>query len=203
MGWPNGAADEGSDLTRFYSKYGNSCLETGYDILFFWVARMVMLGTELTGKVPFNVVYMHGLVRDAQGKKMSKTTGNVVDPLEVIKEYGTDALRYTLVTGVTPGLDVPLDPKRIESNRNFANKLWNSARFILSNLQVDSAHTQYFCPRPDASASTKFTRDSACISVLEASRYLRTFEIPDMCFARMHLCALGTWGLMVMKRGDP
>ncbi len=139
MGWPNGAADEGSDLTRFYSKYGNSCLETGYDILFFWVARMVMLGTELTGKVPFNVVYMHGLVRDAQGKKMSKTTGNVVDPLEVIKEYGTDALRYTLVTGVTPGLDVPLDPKRIESNRNFANKLWNSARFILSNLQVDSA----------------------------------------------------------------
>lgn len=140
VGWPNGAEldakdDPTSDLTRFYKEYGSSCLETGYDILFFWVARMVMLGTELTGKVPFDVVYMHGLVRDAQGKKMSKTTGNVVDPLDVIAEYGTDALRYTLVTGVTPGLDVPLDPKRIESNRNFANKLWNSARFILSNLK--------------------------------------------------------------------
>jgi len=137
VGWPDDAAekDPSSDLTRFYNEYGHSCLETGYDILFFWVARMVMLGTELTGKVPFDVVYMHGLVRDAQGKKMSKTTGNVVDPLDIIGEYGTDALRYTLVTGVTPGLDVPLDPKRIESNRNFANKLWNSARFILSNLK--------------------------------------------------------------------
>ena len=137
VGWPNEADDKdaSSDLARFYNNYGHSCLETGYDILFFWVARMVMLGTELTGKVPFDVVYMHGLVRDAQGKKMSKTTGNVVDPLDIIGQYGTDALRYTLVTGVTPGLDVPLDPKRIESNRNFANKLWNSARFILSNLQ--------------------------------------------------------------------
>jgi valyl-tRNA synthetase len=138
VGWPNdeAALDPSSDLVRFYKEYGSSCLETGYDILFFWVARMVMLGTELTGKVPFDVVYMHGLVRDAQGKKMSKTTGNVIDPLDVIGDYGTDALRYTLVTGVTPGLDVPLDPKRVEANRNFANKLWNSARFILSNLQT-------------------------------------------------------------------
>jgi len=141
VGWPNAADDKdpSSDLTRFYNEYGSSCLETGYDILFFWVARMVMLGTELTGKVPFDVVYMHGLVRDGEGKKMSKTTGNVVDPLDVIGQYGTDALRYTLVTGVTPGLDVPLNPKRIEISRNFANKLWNSARFILSNLKDLSA----------------------------------------------------------------
>jgi len=138
VGWPRDGvedADPASDMARFFAKRGESCLETGYDILFFWVARMVMMSCELTGKVPFDTVYMHGLVRDAQGKKMSKTTGNVIDPLDVIQQYGTDALRYTLVTGCTPGLDIPLDPKRVEANRNFANKLWNSARFILGNLK--------------------------------------------------------------------
>eukprot|EP00287_Rhodomonas_sp_CCMP768_P029169 CAMPEP_0202855776 /NCGR_PEP_ID=MMETSP1389-20130828/91685_1 /ASSEMBLY_ACC=CAM_ASM_000865 /TAXON_ID=302021 /ORGANISM="Rhodomonas sp., Strain CCMP768" /LENGTH=906 /DNA_ID=CAMNT_0049534399 /DNA_START=24 /DNA_END=2745 /DNA_ORIENTATION=+ len=137
MGWPHDTDKASSDFARFYAERGSSCLETGYDILFFWVARMVMLGAELTDSTepPFDTVYMHGLVRDKEGKKMSKTTGNVIDPLDVIAEYGTDALRYTLSTGVTPGLDVPLDPKRIEANRNFANKLWNSARFILGNLK--------------------------------------------------------------------
>jgi len=137
VGWPKDGVDanQASDMARFFSNRGESCLETGYDILFFWVARMVMMSCELTGRVPFDTVYMHGLVRDAKGKKMSKTTGNVIDPLDVISEYGTDALRYTLVTGCTPGQDLPLDPKRVEANRNFANKLWNSARFILGNLK--------------------------------------------------------------------
>jgi len=135
VGWPKDGNDPSSDFARFYSNRGSSCLETGYDILFFWVARMVMLGEELTGQIPFDTVYMHGLVRDAQGKKMSKTTGNVIDPLDTIADFGTDALRYTLSTGVTPGQDVPLDPKKIEYNRNFANKLWNSARFILGNCK--------------------------------------------------------------------
>jgi len=134
MGWPD-KGDASSDYARFYAHRGSSCLETGYDILFFWVARMVMLGGELTGQMPFDTVYMHGLVRDAKGKKMSKTTGNVIDPLDTIDEYGTDALRYTLSTGITPGLDVPLDMKKVEYNRNFANKLWNSARFVLGNLE--------------------------------------------------------------------
>ncbi|KAJ8601654.1 hypothetical protein CTAYLR_009832 [Chrysophaeum taylorii] len=123
LGWPD---ETNPDFQKFYPA---NCLETGYDILFFWVARMVMLGIEFTGKPPFDTIYMHGLVRDANGQKMSKTKGNVVDPLAVVEEYGADALRYTLVTGVTPGQDVPLSMDRVEQSRNFANKLWNIARF--------------------------------------------------------------------------
>lgn len=100
VGWPKNEGDENSDLARFYP---GTCLETGYDILFFWVARMAMMGLELTGKAPFSVVYLHGLVRAADGSKMSKTKGNVVDPIETVAEYGADSLRYSLVTGVTPG----------------------------------------------------------------------------------------------------
>ena len=116
VGWPQQAAKEGgvldpaSDLARFYPA---SVLETGYDILFFWVARMMMLGTELTGQVPFHTIYMHGLVRDGKGQKMSKTKGNVVDPLETLDAYGTDALRLSLVTGTTPGQDVPLSMEKV------------------------------------------------------------------------------------------
>ena len=109
-------------------------LETGYDILFFWVARMMMLGLEFTGKAPFHTIYLHGLVRDAKGQKMSKTKGNVVDPLDTIDTMGTDALRLSLVTGVTPGQDVPLSEDKIQANRNFANKLWNTARFMLMGM---------------------------------------------------------------------
>ena len=124
VGWPDESAP---DFRRFYPA---NCLETGYDILFFWVARMVMLGIEFTGKPPFDTIYMHGLVRDADGQKMSKTKGNVVDPLDVVETYGADALRFTLVTGVTPGQDVPLSMDKVEQNRNFANKLWNVGRFV-------------------------------------------------------------------------
>lgn len=128
MGWPN---PEKADFKMFYP---GAVMETGYDILFFWVARMIMLGMDLTGEIPFDVVYMHGLVRDATGRKMSKTVGNVIDPLDTIAEYGTDALRYSLVTGTTPGQDVPLSMEKIEANRNFANKLWNACRYALSNF---------------------------------------------------------------------
>ena len=100
VGWPASEGEAGSDLARFYPA---TCLETGYDILFFWVARMVMMGLELTGKSPFSVVYLHGLVRAADGSKMSKTKGNVIDPLDTVADYGADSLRYSLVTGVTPG----------------------------------------------------------------------------------------------------
>lgn len=132
VGWPQGVDDPSSDYNKFYPAV---CLETGYDILFFWVARMVMMGLELTDKSPFKVVYLHGLVRDAEGAKMSKTKGNVIDPLEVCRKYGADALRYTLVTGVTPGQDIPLSMERVEASRNFANKLWNAGRYLLGNLK--------------------------------------------------------------------
>ncbi|MEK9164622.1 MAG: valine--tRNA ligase, partial [Chloroflexota bacterium] len=119
LGWPA----ETDDYKYFYP---TSTLETGYDILFFWVARMIMMGLEFTGRAPFDTVYLHGLVRDGDGRKMSKTLGNVIDPLEVMDEYGTDALRFTLLTGSTPGNDMNLSLQRVEGNRNFANKLWNA-----------------------------------------------------------------------------
>ncbi len=127
LGWP----EETEDYKRFYP---TDVMETGYDILFFWVARMIMQGLEMTGQVPFHTVYLHGLVRDAQGRKMSKTAGNVIDPLEMMDRYGTDALRFTLLTGSTPGNDMSLSEERIVANRNFANKIWNVTRFVTSNL---------------------------------------------------------------------
>jgi valyl-tRNA synthetase len=105
-------------------------LETGYDILFFWVARMIMSGLEYTGKPPFHTVYLHGLIRDEHGRKMSKTSGNVIDPLLVMDELGTDALRFTLLVGSTPGNDMNLSIKKVEANRNFSNKIWNAGRLI-------------------------------------------------------------------------
>ncbi len=130
LGWP----DETPDLQRYYP---TTVMETGYDILFFWVARMVMMGLSFTGKAPFRTVYLHGLVRDEHGRKMSKTYNNVIDPLDVMDEYGTDALRFTLLTGSTPGNDMNLSVERIAANRNFANKIWNAARFLISNLGED------------------------------------------------------------------
>ena len=127
LGWP----EETADLKYFYP---TSVLETGYDILFFWVARMIMLGLEFTGKAPFHTVYLHGLVRDDQGRKMSKTLGNVIDPLEVMDQYGTDALRFTLLVGSTPGQDVNMNLEKVGANRNFANKLWNAGRFVIGAL---------------------------------------------------------------------
>ena len=127
LGWP----EDTDDLRTFYP---TSVMETGYDILFFWVARMIMLGLEMTGQPPFHTVYLHGLVRDEYGQKMTKSRGNVVDPLELMDDYGTDAVRFSFLTGSTPGNDMRLSLTRLEANRNFANKIWNAARFVISNL---------------------------------------------------------------------
>ena len=130
LGWP----DDTEDLRYFYP---TTVMETAYDILFFWVARMIMMGLEMTGQVPFRVVYLHGLIRDEHGRKMSKSLGNVIDPLVVMDEYGTDALRFTLLTGSTPGNDMKLSMQRVEASRNFANKIWNAARFVLAQMTND------------------------------------------------------------------
>lgn len=129
LGWP----DETPDLKYFYP---TSYMETGYDILFFWVARMIMSGLEYTGVAPFHTVYLHGLIRDEHGRKMSKTYGNVIDPLVVMDELGTDALRFTLLVGATPGNDMNLSVKKVESNRNFANKVWNAGRFVINAINT-------------------------------------------------------------------
>ena len=130
LGWP----DDTNDLKYFYP---TNTLVTGYDIIFFWVARMIFSGIEYTGQVPFNTVLIHGIVRDSQGRKMSKSLGNGVDPLVEIEKYGADALRFSLATGNSPGNDMRYIPERVESSRNFANKLWNASRFILMNLPDD------------------------------------------------------------------
>ena len=110
-------------------------METGYDILFFWVARMIMLGLENTGREPFHTIYLHGLIRDANGAKMSKSRGNAMDPLLLVDRYGTDALRFALTTGTSPGNDLRLTDGKLEASRNFANKLWNASRFVLVSLE--------------------------------------------------------------------
>ncbi len=126
LGWP----EKTPELKRYYP---NAVLVTGFDIIFFWVARMMMMGYHFTGEVPFHDVFLHGLVRDEKGKKMSKTTGNVIDPLEIIDEYGADALRFTLAASLGQGRDIKLAPARIEGYRNFATKLWNAAIFTEVN----------------------------------------------------------------------
>jgi len=131
--WPFSTLDWPQDSAEMEKFYSTNVLVTGFDIIFFWVARMIMMGKKFTDKVPFKDVYIHALIRDAQGQKMSKSKGNVVDPLEMIDLYGADALRFTLAHMATPGRDVKLDIKRIESNRNFMNKIWNAARFVFMN----------------------------------------------------------------------
>ncbi|MET3618151.1 valyl-tRNA synthetase [Peptoniphilus olsenii] len=136
MGWPENTAE----LDYFYP---TNVLVTGYDIIFFWVIRMVFSALEQTGKLPFTDVLLNGLVRDDQGRKMSKSLGNGIDPLDIIKDYGADALRFTLVTGNTPGNDMRFYTKRVEANRNFANKLWNATRFLMMNLTDDSIDSNF------------------------------------------------------------
>ena len=131
LGWPEKTAD----LAKYYP---TSVLVTGYDIIFFWVARMIFSGLEQTGKEPFHTVFIHGLVRDAQGRKMSKSLGNGIDPLEVIEQYGADALRFALSTGNSPGNDMRFSDEKMEAARNFANKLWNASRFVRMNLTIES-----------------------------------------------------------------
>ncbi len=138
LGWP----EQTPDLQRYYP---TDIMETGYDILFFWVARMIMMGLWFTEQVPFHTVYLHGLVRDEHGRKMSKSYGNVIDPIETVDTFGADALRFTLLTGSAPGADMNLSTSRIEYSRNFGNKLWQMSRFVWSRLEG-------YCPKePDRS----------------------------------------------------
>jgi valyl-tRNA synthetase len=135
MGWP----DDTDELRYFYP---TTVMETGYDILFFWVARMIMMGLEDVGDVPFRTVYLHGLLRDEKGEKMSKVFGNVLDPIDTIEEYGADALRFALSTGTSPGNDIKLSPVKLEAGRNFANKLWNATRFVIRSMEPGKTGTE-------------------------------------------------------------
>ena len=172
LGWPQ----QTEDLDYFYP---TAVLETGYDILFFWVARMIMMGLENTGRVPFRTVFLHGLVRDASGAKMSKTRGNTVDPLQLIDRYGTDALRFSLTTGTAPGNDLRFTEGRVEAARNFANKVWNASRFVLTSLQSRSS-TQGWFDLPNL----EHREDRWIVSrlnqmLLEVNQSLENFELGD------------------------
>lgn len=131
MGWP----EETEDLKYFYP---TNTLVTAYDIIFFWVARMIFSSLEHTGKIPFDTVFMHGLVRDAQGRKMSKSLGNGIDPIDIIKDYGADSLRFSLVQNMTLGNDVKYSEEKANSAKNFANKIWNAAKFVISNTDKEA-----------------------------------------------------------------
>ena len=130
LGWP----DDTEDLGYFYP---TTVMETAYDILFFWVARMIMMGLEDTGDIPFRTVYLHGLIRDEKGEKMSKTRGNVLNPIGVLEKYGTDALRFALISGTSAGNDIKLSTGKLEAGRNFANKLWNATRFVIRSIETE------------------------------------------------------------------
>ncbi|MFC1950513.1 valine--tRNA ligase [Chloroflexota bacterium] len=130
LGWP----DDTESLRYFYP---TAVMETGYDILFFWVARMIMMGLENTGDIPFSSVFLHGLIRDEKGEKMSKVRGNVLNPIDTLEKYGTDALRFALSTGTAPGNDIRLTVSRLEAGRNFANKLWNATRFVVRSIEPE------------------------------------------------------------------
>ncbi|HEU0021330.1 MAG TPA: valine--tRNA ligase [Dehalococcoidia bacterium] len=172
LGWP----DDTGDLDYFYP---TSVMETGYDILFFWIARMIMLGIENTGEIPFRTVYLHGLVRDSQGAKMSKTRGNTLDPLELIDQYGTDALRFALTTGTAPGNDLRITDGKLDSARNFANKIWNAARYVMTSLGSGSGLTGW-----SALPALEHREDRWIVSLLdrvtaEVNQSLETFELGE------------------------
>jgi valyl-tRNA synthetase len=160
LGWP----ERTEALARFYP---TNVLVTGFDIIFFWVARMIMMGMKFTGEVPFRDVYIHALIRDAQGQKMSKSKGNVIDPIRMIDTYGADALRFTLAAMATQGRDVKLDEKRIESYRNFMNKIWNAARFVFLNRGEAGPDTA-FAPESDVNRWILVELDACAREVQQA-----------------------------------
>ncbi|NCP86675.1 MAG: valine--tRNA ligase [Anaerolineae bacterium CG_4_9_14_3_um_filter_57_17] len=167
LGWP----DKTPDFNYFYP---TSYMETGYDILFFWVARMMMSGLEFTGQAPFHTIYLHGLIRDEHGQKMSKTKGNVIDPLIVMDELGTDALRFTLLVGSTPGKDTNLSLKKVEANRNFANKLWNAARLVITLLEKAPAEAGQPDEKPTLADAFLLTRLNSLLH--DSERLFQTFQ---------------------------
>ena len=177
LGWP----EETDDLATFYP---TSVLVTGYDILFFWVARMVMFGLEFKDEVPFAQVHLTGLVRDADGQKMSKTKGNTVDPLELVEEYGADALRFTLTALDSPGRDIPLDPERMAGYRAFGNKIWNATRFVLTRIGDD------FEPQPvdeeRLEAPELWIRSRLAEAAAEVNERFETYRFDAACHRLYH-----------------
>ncbi len=198
LGWP----DDTADLRRYYP---TTVMETGYDILFFWVARMIMQGLMYTNDIPFETVYLHGLVRDDQGRKMGKTIGNVLDPIalldgakpEELGDYvrtqypdglqpmGADALRFTLLTGSSPGNDMNLSLQRVEGNRNFTNKIWNAARFVLAQLEekvlgirYSESNTQYPIPNPQ-SLPERWILSRLSATIADATRLMDEFQFGE------------------------
>jgi valyl-tRNA synthetase len=195
LGWPN----DTEELRYFYP---TTVMETGYDILFFWVARMIMMGLEDTGEIPFETVYLHGLVRDEKGEKMSKLKGNVLNPLDTLKIYGTDAMRFALTTDVSPGNDLKLTKPRLEGGRNFANKLWNATRFVIRSIGAKGADLKIEkdkLPAEDRWILSRLSRTTATVTRLmadfqfgEAQRQLHDFLWGEYCdwyveFAKIRL----------------
>ena len=191
LGWP----EDSEDFRDFYPKagydpsesgYDSFVMETGYDILFFWVARMIMMGLANTDREPFHTVFLHGLIRDTDGVKMSKTKGNVLDPLELIREFGTDALRFALTTGAAPGNDLRLGESKLESSRNFANKLWNASRFVMTALEgAETSELAGWFELPDPSGSGAAPRQDRWIlhrlnlTIGAVNGMLREYEIGE------------------------
>ena len=172
LGWPEATDD-------FDYFYPTAVMETGYDILFFWVARMIMLGLENTGREPFHTIYLHGLIRDANGAKMSKSRGNAMDPLLLVDQYGTDALRFALTSGTSPGNDLRLTDGKLEASRNFANKLWNASRFVLVSLEGADASNNHISPLTPTHREDRWII-SRLNQVAEAvNSYLQHFELGE------------------------
>ena len=171
MGWPN---TESEDFKKFYP---TTTLVTGFDIIFFWVARMITMGLEFTGKAPFSTVYIHGLIRDEKGQKMSKSKGNTIDPVKVIDKYGSDALRFTMTSLCTyGGQDIKMSEERFEYGRNFANKIWNASRFVLMNLDgVDNNNIEF----DNLTIADKWILDKLNSTAKEINENIETFRIGE------------------------
>src|SRR5205085_2846223 len=181
LGWP----EKTPELARYYP---TDVLVTGFDIIFFRVARMMMMGLHFMHDVPFRTVYIHGLVRDERGQKMSKSKGNIIDPLELIERYGADALRFTICALTGPGRDVKLGPKRVEDHRSFVTKLWNAARFCeMNGIAPDPA----FDPAAARLPLTRWILDAANQAVDEATAALEAFRFNDYAGA----CYRFTWNV--------
>jgi valyl-tRNA synthetase len=174
LGWP----EKTEDMKRFHP---TSVLETGYDIIFFWVARMVLMSAFHLGQVPFKTVYLHGLVRDAKGKKMSKSLGNIIDPVDMIEKYGADAARLSLIIGAAPGNDIKLSEDRVRGYKNFANKIWNIARFVLESTEGLDVTTK---PKLDAEDTADIEELNKTIT--EVTKQLNDYRLDLAADATYH-----------------
>ncbi len=192
LGWP----DQTPDLEIFYP---TDVLITGFDILFFWVARMVMMGLHLTGEVPFHTVHLTGLVRDAEGRKMSKTKGNTVDPMDLVEEYGADALRFTLAVLDSPGRDIPLDPERMAGYRAFGNKIWNAVRFALA--RTEGAEVAEEIDVNGLAVPERWILSRLSATAAEVNEKLETFRFDEACNRLYHFFwgELCDWYLEIAK----